>query len=483
MCTEVVGGGRWGTWEELLLGGAVLRYGTRDWNLVSSELRARTLCPFSFTPQVCKSKYEDLQQRYSGSKVLFEELRKQRMEELKRALEKSDDSIGSLETKLEVLKSKRTKTNYGNLGCDLSPTESVLPFQKSDGALETSSKETSKDGLSAGSFTQENRTNWSPECQVPESASVEDIETKPDILLIPKQEKVSSIGYLAETFSIRRRRGKRKRKDCRKEVKEGSVGDSECWGSADVLSATLCKENSATSSGQTGKCSGVDDKSGGSNKELPDLKSMFDSIAENKCATVFRRRLDSQKRGRYKKMILQHVDFDTLRSRIASNSITSVKEMFRDLLLLANNALVFYSKTTREYKSAFLLREIVTKSLRQNLKNYITKTTTTTTTTTTTNTTNTTLVSAQQTMPQSSAKPRSIRPGNQKVLVKVSKPVNTVAQVTPNAAKKSSKVRSPASAESLTLTKKAAGRPRKTGQRLEKRPENTVKGRKRSRAK
>jgi hypothetical protein len=44
--------GRWGTWEELLLGGAVLRHGTRDWNVVAAELRARTVCPYTFTPEV-----------------------------------------------------------------------------------------------------------------------------------------------------------------------------------------------------------------------------------------------------------------------------------------------------------------------------------------------------------------------------------------------------------------------------------------------
>ena len=50
MGTEVMG--RWGTWEELLLGGAVLRYGTRNWNVVAAELRARTACPYTITPEV-----------------------------------------------------------------------------------------------------------------------------------------------------------------------------------------------------------------------------------------------------------------------------------------------------------------------------------------------------------------------------------------------------------------------------------------------
>lgn len=48
----VSGPGQWGTWAELLLGGAVLRYGTRDWELVASELRSRIHCAYDFTPEV-----------------------------------------------------------------------------------------------------------------------------------------------------------------------------------------------------------------------------------------------------------------------------------------------------------------------------------------------------------------------------------------------------------------------------------------------
>lgn len=42
----------WGTWEELLLGGAVLRHGTGDWTVVAEELRSHSL-PEIFTPEVC----------------------------------------------------------------------------------------------------------------------------------------------------------------------------------------------------------------------------------------------------------------------------------------------------------------------------------------------------------------------------------------------------------------------------------------------
>uniref|UniRef100_A0A7C9DWX8 Myb-like domain-containing protein n=1 Tax=Opuntia streptacantha TaxID=393608 RepID=A0A7C9DWX8_OPUST len=92
----------WGTWEELILGGAVLRHGSHNWDAVALEVQARTLYPCLFTPQVCKAKYEDLQARYSGSSSWFEELRKRRVEELRRALEKSEDSIGSLANPLHT---------------------------------------------------------------------------------------------------------------------------------------------------------------------------------------------------------------------------------------------------------------------------------------------------------------------------------------------------------------------------------------------
>lgn len=85
---------RWDTWEELLLGGAILRHGTTDWNLVAAELRARIVRPCAYTPEVCKAKYEDLQKRFVGCKAWYEELRRQRIVELRRALEHSEDSIG-----------------------------------------------------------------------------------------------------------------------------------------------------------------------------------------------------------------------------------------------------------------------------------------------------------------------------------------------------------------------------------------------------
>lgn len=442
MGTEVTR--RWGTWEELLLGGAILRHGTRDWNVVAAELRARaTGRPYTFTPEVCKAKYEDLQQRYSGCTAWFEELRKQRMAELRRALEQSEDSIGSLESKLESLKAKRKEDC--NVDYDYSQTESPVPFQKSEG-VEYTSKDTSKDLLSAGSFTEQTRINWSPECEVPAATAAKakgiKLESFPS-----ETEKDSSNDKLVETVyggqgvTVKKRRGKRKRKD----VKEASVGESDFLGPAtDVLSA------SRGYSGQIAKPSGTDDQSRGSSQGgTDDLKGIYDSIVQHECASVFCRRLDSQKRGRYKKMVLRHMDFDTIRSRISNGLIVSAKELFRDMLLVANNALVFYSKNTREHKSAALLRDVLTKAFRHHYKDC---------NTTKASTPNLLLISTMRKPP---AKPRSIRTVNQKP----SRKLANDASGTPNGGKKQFSAVSPPSMESLAATKKGSGLPRKAGNR------------------
>jgi len=61
---------RWGTWEELLLGGAILRHGTKDWNIVATELRARTGFPYTITPEVKKTINNSLNNFYFSFLIL-----------------------------------------------------------------------------------------------------------------------------------------------------------------------------------------------------------------------------------------------------------------------------------------------------------------------------------------------------------------------------------------------------------------------------
>lgn len=177
--------------------------------------------------------------------------------------------------------------------------------------------------------------------------------------------------------------------------------------------------------------------------------------------------ISSQKRGRYKKMIRRHMDFDTIRLRIASRSITCALELLRDLLLLGNNSLVFYSKSTREYKSALLLRDLITQKLRQHFKYTSSKATSTN-------------LPVEALMPNRPVKPRSIRPGSSKVIGKTA----NARTKTSNGGKRPSNVDSPSSAESLAVTNKGVGRPRKVGRGTgNQQPVVPKKGRKRVRTK
>ncbi|KAE8719838.1 hypothetical protein F3Y22_tig00109925pilonHSYRG00022 [Hibiscus syriacus] len=449
--------GRWGTWEELLLGGAVLRHGARDWNLVASELRTRTISPSDFTPEVCKAKYEDLQQRYSGCTAWFEELRKQRMAELRRALEQSEDSIGSLELKLESLKAE--KRDNSPVGYDCSQTESVLPCPKSQGVA-FSSKDTYKDGLSAGSFTQEAETKWAPDCPVPATVPAEDMDSKPgNSPTSAEAEKIPSIDNLADAFlggqlrGIKKKRGKRKRNVAVRMPKK------------------LVSEKVSFLAHRISQVS-----HGVKKLQLATLLTFADLQVSRIRAGILARKYNlnivlfshSEKR-KIQEMILRHIDFDTIRSRIGDNSIISVRELFRDMLLVANNALVFYSKNTREYKSALLLRHIVTATLRQHFKEYGSKVPITTFT-------------SPRTMHKPPAKPRSIRPGNRKQLGNAT---NNRNQVVGNSHvnKKPTNASSPPSVESLAVTKKVSARPKKGGcGRANQKSETPAKGRKRTRA-
>ncbi|CAN4117448.1 unnamed protein product [Withania somnifera] len=354
---------KWGTWEELILGGAVVRHGIQDWNVVASELCSRTSCPHHFTPQACKAKYEDLQKRYSGCNAWFEELRKRRVEELKRELEKSESSIGSLLTKIESLKAEKERSAQIDYGS--SHTESPAALVKSE-CVES----IGKDGISAGSVT---LNSTLPEFESHAVTSAKERDSKLECSESSEPHEVPSISKPSETAegnggALRKRRVKRKRKDDVLDSNEGNIGEIDNVCSISGISTSHCKETS-TSCDQSFKPTAAEDSKGGFSRLMDDdLMAIFNSIIQNEAAMVFRHRRDSQKRARYKEMIKQHMDIETVRSRLVSCSISSACELFRDLRLLATNTIVFYSKRTREHKSALALRDIVSKAYHEHYK-------------------------------------------------------------------------------------------------------------------
>lgn len=94
----------WGTSDELLLACAVNRHGTRSWDGVAMELQNRRSVALGWlTPQLCKDKFGDLKRRFmsqndadsSASSLvpMVDQLRQIRVEELRREVQRSDDSI------------------------------------------------------------------------------------------------------------------------------------------------------------------------------------------------------------------------------------------------------------------------------------------------------------------------------------------------------------------------------------------------------
>lgn len=90
---------QWGTWEDLLLAFAVNRHGSGAWDSIAVELQKRTSA--SMSAQSCRIKYLDLRRRYGGvdggddgsAVTLLEDLRKVRVEELRREVERYDLNI------------------------------------------------------------------------------------------------------------------------------------------------------------------------------------------------------------------------------------------------------------------------------------------------------------------------------------------------------------------------------------------------------
>lgn len=122
------GGEIWGTLEELLLAFAVCRHGTASWDSVATEVQARS--PLAarprLTPGSCRLRFHQLHRRFSvGGRAeeeaevgpeasaadgWLDELRRLRVAELRREVERCDLSIGTLQSKVELMKEERERS-------------------------------------------------------------------------------------------------------------------------------------------------------------------------------------------------------------------------------------------------------------------------------------------------------------------------------------------------------------------------------------
>ncbi|KAI3866999.1 hypothetical protein MKX03_022042 [Papaver bracteatum] len=156
----------------------------------------------------------------------------------------------------------------------------------------------------------------------------------------------------------------------------GNGGDEGTKESSDVQSsASLSRRNrrrrkitSGSSSGEereTDEVSPAIKRSSVKSEEEPPLLGFLDMILSHKFGSLFESRLESQETSEYQRLIRQHIDIKTIRTRLKEGSYNGSCswKFFRDLLLLFNNAIVFYPKNSSESVAATELRDLVLKGI------------------------------------------------------------------------------------------------------------------------
>ncbi|XP_023548320.1 uncharacterized protein LOC111806995 isoform X2 [Cucurbita pepo subsp. pepo] len=114
--------------------------------------------------------------------------------------------------------------------------------------------------------------------------------------------------------------------------------------------------------------------SGNEPRRTPAVKSRpFDEVLQmiraHKHSSLFESRLQSQETEEYKGMVRQHLDLETVQAKINSGSYSSSTHAFyRDLLLLFNNVVTFFPKSSRESVAARELRLLVSIEMKKALQ-------------------------------------------------------------------------------------------------------------------
>ncbi|KAK4802509.1 hypothetical protein SAY86_000712 [Trapa natans] len=89
-------------------------------------------------------------------------------------------------------------------------------------------------------------------------------------------------------------------------------------------------------------------------------------IRAHKHCSLFDRKVAVQEGDKYQNIVRQYMDMDIIQSRLLKGSYSSCSLAFyRDLLLLFNNTLVFYSKSSLEWATALELHRLISTELKK----------------------------------------------------------------------------------------------------------------------
>ncbi|KAL6145317.1 hypothetical protein ACLB2K_056005 [Fragaria x ananassa] len=376
----------WTTWEELLLACAVHRYGTQSWDSVAAQLRNRSSNLLHLSPQTCKRKFHDLRLRFSHHNDAARDgdddedaaspipwlgqLRQLRLDELRREVHRYDVSIVSLQLKVDRLKEVREKSDLVRSGGDQQIRDQPVVPENVAG------KKNSGEGRS---FDESNTID--PEREIPgtgvelavkaaepvepAAGDVGAVEKSSNAVVVEDSCNGSSDSVVKEAPAA----GSEK-------ANSGEVRDSvaesketkECRSSSEVQStASLSRKLGPEVKPSEPVEPDQEDQSPAMNQVLVESQPLVEFLGmlrSQKAASFFERRLQSQDTPIYTNMIRQHIDFESVQTRLNAGWYSSCKiKFFRDVLLICKNAVVFFGKRTAEYKAACELQLLVLKEM------------------------------------------------------------------------------------------------------------------------
>ncbi|XP_052175905.1 uncharacterized protein LOC127790427 isoform X1 [Diospyros lotus] len=483
----------WGTWEELLLACAVHRYGTNSWDSVAGEVQRRSSASAVLSPDHCKKKYQDLKRRFSHQNGTvsprdgddnkadavpwLDELRKLRVAELRRELERCDLSIVSLQLKVKRLNEEREESlRKGDNGGEKSDLDKNVHRKRDEEEKREQRGEPDKlsprsvagDPVAGNESNRENQSVSESNSTDPkgetyktgddgkEPEPIRTGERKPEAqdLAGGSTKPVGENSCNGSSDSIEKMPV---RESVKAEPDRGARDSAELWESVAELwesvaeskdghagdEATAKESSDVQSSASKSRKEGVSDKlrSGCISGDEPEnddqspamkvisvksqpLVDILEIVRSHRLGSVFERRLESQVASRcwlqllwtyinhsflfqnvgeyrgkkdeekklkkkklrnqcgqgasycltshlketpeYKNLIRQHMDLETIRMRIEEGCYSGCnKKFFRDMLLLFNNAIIFFGKKSRESVAAIELRQLISKEMIQ----------------------------------------------------------------------------------------------------------------------
>ncbi|XP_038999065.1 uncharacterized protein LOC120124473 isoform X2 [Hibiscus syriacus] len=363
----------WGTLEELLLVCAVNRHGTKSWDSIALGLQSRRISSSSFTPQLCKDKFSDLKRRFispagaDSSSSLVDQLRKIRVEELRREVQQRDVSIVSLEMKVKILMEERDRCFKEET--DLDDRQNVLPSGLIAGTLAGGDD---SGNLDDRSYNESNSTSQKTELTTSATIIIKDEQNDAGELVGERKEVTTeSVEPRGEDEAdpVRTENGPvNERLNVEEHGNKRQVSDVQ---SSASLSKKWCSGSSK------GGCSSREEREGdevspakkrGSAVKPESMVKLLGIIRSHRLGSALDRRQRSQESGRYKNLIRQHMDLQRIQSRLDKGVYSEGStKFFRDLLLLFNNIIVFHRKSSPERTAAEQLRALVLKKMNHKL--------------------------------------------------------------------------------------------------------------------